>query len=142
LLESAMESAIQSDAEVHRLRRSLLAHGEGERLLEVLDKRLATNPEPASQARLLADMGEALDGLGRGGEALEAMIKAFSAMPSRVDLYEKAREIAKRNGATKKYVESVETVVDRLRRKDDPPLIANLLMKAGEALEQEGNDPK
>jgi len=142
LLESAMEAAIQSDAEVHRLRRSLLAHNEGERLLEVVEKRLATNPEPASQARLLADMGEALDALGRGNEALDAMIKAFSAMPSRVELYEKARNIAKRTNATQKYVESVEQVVDRLRRKDDPPLIAHLLMKAGEALEQEGGDLK
>src|SRR3569623_2716130 len=53
-----------------------------------------------------------------------------------------ARESARRTGATKKYVESVESGVDRLRRKDDPPLIANLLMKAGEALEQEGGDLK
>ena len=57
-----MEAAIQSDAEVRRLRRSLIAHGEGELLLKVLEKRLATNPEPHSQARLLADMAEALDG--------------------------------------------------------------------------------
>src|SRR5439155_7741187 len=78
LLESAMEAAIQSDAEVRRLRRSLLAHGEGERLIEVLEKRLATNPEAASQARLLADMAETLDGqLGRGNDALDALIKAF-----------------------------------------------------------------
>jgi tetratricopeptide (TPR) repeat protein len=142
LLESAIEAAIQSDTEVRRLRRSLLAHNEGERLLEVLNKRLATNPEPASQGRLLADMADALDGLGRGSEALDALIRAFSVVPSRLDLHDKAREIAKKTGATKKYVESVETVVDRLRRKDDPPLIANLLMRAGEAMEQEGGDLK
>src|SRR5207248_5004278 len=61
LLESAMETAIASDAEVRRLRRSLIAHNEGELLLKVLEKRLATNPEPHSQARLLSDMAETLD---------------------------------------------------------------------------------
>ncbi|MFT3696014.1 MAG: hypothetical protein QM831_22950 [Kofleriaceae bacterium] len=141
LLESAMESAIQSDAGVRRLRKSLLAHNEGQRLLEVLEKRLATNPEPQSQARMLGDMAEALDQqLNRPADALEALIKAINAVPSRLDLHDRARDLAKRNGGTKKYVEAIEAVVDRLRRKDDPPLIANILMRAGEALEQDAND--
>jgi len=141
LLESAMETAIQSDAEVRRLRRSLLTHGEGELLLTVLDRRLATNPEPHSQARLLSDMAETLDGqLGRHDEALDALIRAIGVMPSRTDLHERARELAKRTSQTKRFVDAVDAVVDRLRRKDDPPLIANLLMRAGEALEQDAGD--
>ena len=143
LLESAMESAIQSDAGVRRLRRSLLAHDEGQRLLEVLEKRLATNPEPQSQARMLGDMAEALDHqLNRPADALEALIKAINAVPSRLELHDRARELAKRIGATAKYVEAIESVVDRLRRKDDPPLIAQILMKGGEALEHDANDLK
>jgi len=141
LLESAMEAAIQSDAEVRRLRRSLIAHGEGELLLTVLERRLATNPEPHSQARLLSDMAETLDGqLQRHPEALEALIRAIGVMPSRTDLHERARELARRTGQSKRFVEAVDAVVDRLRRKDDPPLIANLLMRAGEALEQDAGD--
>lgn len=143
LLESAMESAIQSDAGVRRLRRSLLAHGEGQRLIEILEKRLATNPEPQSQARLLGDMAEALDQqLNRPNDALEALVKAINAVPGRLDLHDKARELAKRIGETKKLVEQIEQVVDRLRRKDDPPLIATILMKAGEALENDAGDLK
>ncbi len=140
LLESAMEAAIESDAEVRRLRRSLLAHDEGELLLKVLEKRLGTNPEPQSQARLLADMAEGLAQLDRGSEALDALFRAFNAVPTRVDLHERARELAKKLGQTKKFVDAVDAIVDRLRRKDDPPLIANLLMRAGEALEQDAND--
>ncbi len=140
LLESAMEAAIQSDAEVRRLRRSLLAHDEGELLLKVLEKRLGTNPEPQSQARLLADMAEGLAQLDRGSEALDALVRAFNAVPTRVDLHERARELAKKLGQTKRFVDAVDAIVDRLRRKDDPPLIANLLMRAGEALEQDSND--
>ncbi|HMG55540.1 MAG TPA: hypothetical protein VK601_18710, partial [Kofleriaceae bacterium] len=141
LLESAMEAAIQSDAEVRRLRRSLIAHGEGELLLKVLERRLATNPEPHSQARLLSDMAETLDvQLQRYNEALDALIRAIGVMPSRTDLHERARELAKRTSQTKRFVDAVDAVVDRLRRKDDPPLIANLLMRAGEALEQDAGD--
>ncbi|HMG20514.1 MAG TPA: hypothetical protein VK607_04325, partial [Kofleriaceae bacterium] len=141
LLESAMEAAIQSDAEVRRLRRSLIAHGEGELLLQVLERRLATNPDLHSQARLLGDIAETLDTqLGRHNEALDALIRAIGVMPSRTDLHERARELAKRTGQTKRFVDAVDAVVDRLRRKDDPPLIANLLMRAGEALEQDAGD--
>ncbi len=143
LLESAMESAVQSDAGVRRLRRSLIAHGEGQRLIEVLEKRLAMNPEAQSQASLLGDMAEALDlQLNRPEDALDALIKAVNAVPARVDLHDRAREIAKRTNQTKKFVEASTVLVDRLRRKDDPPLIANILMRAGEALEQESDDLK
>lgn len=140
LLESAMETAVQSDAEVRRLRRSLIAHDEGELLLKVLERRLGTNPESRSQARLLSDMAETLALLDRGAEALDALIRAINAMPAQIDLHEKARQLSKKLGQTQKFVDAVDAVVDRLRRKDDPPLIANLLMRAGEALEQDAND--
>src|SRR4029079_11239034 len=101
-------------------------------------KRLGTNPEPHSQARLLSDLADALDSqLERGSDALDALIRAMGAIPSRTDLHERARELAKRTSQTKRFVDAVDAVVDRLRRKDDPPLIANLLMRAGEALEQD-----
>ncbi|MEZ4363329.1 MAG: tetratricopeptide repeat protein [Kofleriaceae bacterium] len=142
-LESAMDAAVQSDAEVRRLRRSMLAHGAGESLLHVLEQRLKLSPEPASQARLLSDMAEVLDGsLGRAPEALAAMLRAVNIVPSRIDLYERARELAKRDGETRKFVDAVEAIVDRLRRKDDPPLIADLLMLAGDALEHDAGDPR
>ncbi len=142
LLESAMEAAVQSDAEVRRLRRSLLAHGEGELLIRLLEKRLETNPDAQSQARLLADMGETLAHLGRGSEALDATIRAINAMPTKLELHERARDLAKTNNETRKFVDAVEQVADRLKRKDDPPVIANLLMRAGEALEQDAGDLK
>lgn len=146
LLESAIDAAVQSDVEVRRLRRSLIAHGQAETLLRVLEMRLAQlaqsqTGEHASQARLLHDMAEVLDAnLGRTADGLDAMIKAFGHAPSRLDLHDKARAMAAKIGETKKYVEAVEAVVDRLRRKDDPPLVASLLLKAGEALEHDASD--
>ena len=141
LLESAMESAIQSDASVRRLRKALLGYNEGERLIELLEKRLATKLEPESQARTLAYLAEAFDQqLHRPQDALQALINAMNAAPTRIELHDRARDIAKRIGATAKFIAAVEAVVDRLRRKDDPPVIANILMRAGEALEQDAGD--
>ncbi|HUQ04792.1 MAG TPA: tetratricopeptide repeat protein [Kofleriaceae bacterium] len=141
LLESAIDAAVQSDGEVRRLRRSLIAHGEADTLLRVLEMRLAATSEAQSQARLYSDMADVLDGsLNRPADALEASIKAINLAPSRVDLHEKARLLAKRSGGTRKFVEAMETVVERLRRKDDPPLVAALLLKVGEALENDADD--
>ncbi len=141
LLESAVDAAVQSDVEVRRLRRSLIAHNEAETLMRVLELRLAATSEAASQARLYADMADVLDGsLARSADALDAIIKAINHAPWRLDLHDKAWLLARKSGETKKLVEAVETVVDRLRRKDDPPLVASLLLRAGEALENDAND--
>ncbi|HVV82915.1 MAG TPA: tetratricopeptide repeat protein [Kofleriaceae bacterium] len=143
LLESAIDAAIQSDVEVRRLRRSLLAHGEAETLLRVLQLRLGKSTEGVSQARLLGDMAAALDGpLGRPADALDAMLRAVQAAPDRLEMHDRARELAKKTGETKKYVDAVEVVVERLRRKDDPPLVAALLLRAGEALEHDAGDQR
>lgn len=142
-LDSAMDAAVQSDAEVRRLRRSLLTHGAGATLLHVLEQRLKLSAEPVNQARLLSDMAEVLDGsLGRTDDAVAAMLRAISIVPSRIELYEKTRVLAKRTNQTRRFVEAVEGIVDRLRRKDDPPLIADLLMLAGDSLELDAGDPR
>ncbi|MBP6836338.1 MAG: tetratricopeptide repeat protein [Kofleriaceae bacterium] len=142
LLESAIDAATQSDAEVRRLRRSLVAHGDQALLLKVLDLRLAQSPEAVSQAKLLADKADVLSSQGRGGDALDAMMKALQAVPGRLGLHEKARVLAREVGQTRRYVDAVEGLVDRLRRKDDPPLVADILMRAGQALEDDAGDPK
>ncbi len=141
LLESAIDAAVQSDVEVRRLRRSLIAHNEAETLLRVLELRLNATTEAASQARLYGDMADVLDGsLDRSADALDAIIKAINLAPSRLDLHDKGRVLAKKASGTKKFVDAVEVVVERLRRKDDPPLVAGILLKAGEALENDAND--
>lgn len=141
LLETAIETAVQSDAEVRRLRRSLLAHGEPETLLRVLDTRIESAEEPRSQAALLADKAEVLaDPLGRVDEALEALLEALRKDHLREDLHDRARSMAKRAGKPAAYVDVVKDITDNLRRKEDPPLVARQLMRAGEALEEDVGD--
>jgi len=140
LLESALDAAGQSDAEVRRFRRSLLAHNEGQLLLGVIEQRLKANTEAVSQARLLSDMAEVLLQLGRKDDALQAVIRATGLAPANPALHEQARTLARDVGKTSVFVEAAETLADKLRRKDDPPLIADILMRAGLALEEDAND--
>src|SRR5690606_33175174 len=62
LLESAMEAARQSDAEVLRLRRALTAHGAGDVLLRAVEARLPQSEGPSRVGLLLcaADAEELL----------------------------------------------------------------------------------
>lgn len=141
LLQSALEAAVQSDAEVRRLRRSLLAHGETETLLQVLRMRLEASEEGIGQAELLADIADVLDKhLGRPDEALAAILEALQKNPLRADLHDRARAMARAAGKSRDYVDTVKAIADSLRRREDPPLVARQLMRAGEAQEQDVGD--
>jgi tetratricopeptide (TPR) repeat protein len=140
LLESAIDAAVQSDAEVRRMRRSVLAHEQLETMLDVIDRRLKLASEAASVAKMQTDKADVLDRLGRADDAVDAMVKALQAMPGKVDLHDRTRALARKAGQTSRYVDAVNAVIDRLRRKDDPPLVADLLMRAGDALEHDAKD--
>lgn len=140
LLESALDAASQSDAEVRRFRRSLLAHNEGQLLLGVIEQRLKANTEAVGQSLLLSDMADVLLQLGRKDDALQAVIRATGLAPANTGLHEQARSLARDLGKTKAFVDAAELLADKLRRKDDPPLIADILMRAGLALEEDTKD--
>jgi len=141
LLETALETAVQSDAEVRRLRRALLAYGEAETLMRALQLRLESSDEAHSQAFLLIDLADVLDNsLSRSEDALDAQLKAMALVPDRLDLHDKARELARKVNNVDKYATAVESVTEHLRRKQDGPLVATLLMKAGDALEVDAGE--
>ncbi|MBP9088028.1 MAG: tetratricopeptide repeat protein, partial [Kofleriaceae bacterium] len=140
LLESALDAASQSDAEVRRFRRSLLAHNEGQLLLGVIEQRLKANTEAVGQSLLLSDMADVLLQLGRKDDALQAVIRATGLAPANTGLHEQARSLARDLGKINVFVDAAEVLADKLRRKDDPPLIADILMRAGLALEEDCKD--
>ncbi|MEM9490884.1 MAG: hypothetical protein AAGC55_17180, partial [Myxococcota bacterium] len=141
LLETALETAVQNDVEVRRLSRSLLAHGEAETLLRVFDMRLEASESSKSKAELLADKAAVLDQqLSRPDDALKVMLEALRLQPTRDDLHERALAMSQRAGKVTTYAESIVKIADNLRRKEDPPIIADLLMRAGDAIENESGD--
>ncbi len=141
LLESALEAATKSDAEVRRLRRALDAAGDAETLLKALEMRLDVAEETESRASLLADLAEVLDGkLHRSAEALDAQLRAIDLIPDRMELHDRARELSVKAAEVQRYVDCVDRTVEKLRRKKDAPLVATLLLKAGASLENDAGD--
>ncbi|MBP9087054.1 MAG: hypothetical protein KBG15_13115 [Kofleriaceae bacterium] len=85
-------------------------------------------------------MAEVLLQLGRKDDALQAVIRATGLAPANTGLHEQARSLARDLGKTNVFVDAAEVLADKLRRKDDPPLIADILMRAGLALEEDCKD--
>ena len=136
LLDSAMEAAAASDVEVHRLRRTLLKSGEGETLLKALEKRLENAENDESRVLLFTDIAKLLEEvLERPAEAVGPRLQAFGLSPAEKKLARAARRAAEAHDELQKYVECVTDVVNKLRRKKEAPLAADLLMDAGEVLE-------
>ena len=139
LLESAMEAARQNDVEVARFRRALVAHKDGDPLLKVVEARLAVAEEPAVKARLLSFAAEADELMGRPGDALGRLLQAMELEPGRMDLHGRARELARAAGQLGRYLEVASAELDKMRRREDAPRVAELSMELGKMAEDEGS---
>ena len=139
LLESAMEAARQSDVEVARFRRALHAHGDGDPLLKVVEARLATAEDPAARARLLSYAAEADELMNRPGEALGRLLQAMEIEPGRMDLHGRARGLARAAGQLGRYLEVASAELEKMRRREDAPRVAELSMELGKLAEDDDN---
>ncbi|HKE18580.1 MAG TPA: tetratricopeptide repeat protein, partial [Kofleriaceae bacterium] len=141
LLESALEAARQSDAEVARLRRVLVEHKQGDLLLKAIEARLGHSEDPASRAQLLMYAAEAeADLLGRPDAALERLLEAMTLAPGRADLHARARDAAIKAGALTRYLDAATAELERMRRKQEAPRVARLAMALGQLAEEEARD--
>lgn len=141
LLESALESATASTEEVEALSRVLEQHGDRELLLRAIRMRLeASHEDPEAQTRGLSALADVLDALGRSEEALESRLDALEHAPGKPELHDVTRATALKVGETERYVERIVTLVDQGRRREDAALVADLLLRAGAAVEKDLGD--
>lgn len=141
LLESALSTAAQHDEEAKRFTKDLLARGAVDLALRAVDMRLAAVDSPESEAAMLARKALVLaDHLGRGEEALEALLRAVSLAPEQAGLHERARALAKKMSAVPRYAEVLSTLADKQRRKEEAPFKAELLLRLGEVTEVDVGD--
>src|SRR5690606_31210892 len=86
LLESVIEAASASDAEVRRLKRTLLEHKEYELLARVLRSRIALSEGTESKTELLTSVADLLEGpLDDPQGALEARLTCLELQPENQD---------------------------------------------------------
>ena len=140
LLESALDAARQSDAEVLRLRRVLTDADSAEVLLRATMARLEATEDPAARAALLAHAAEAEKTLGRPDKALDRLLEALAIEPARLELHEKAQELAREAGALGRYLEEATTQLGQMRRKEDGPVVGQLALKLGHLAEDDDGD--
>lgn len=136
LLDSAVQTAAQNDLETRRLKHMLLERGEPALLIRVLEQRLSQVQDPATEAEVLADLADVLEtGLNRPEEALEARLKALVAAPALEALHEATLRVATATQGLPRYVETLRTLLERARRKEDAVLVSDLALRAGAVFE-------
>ena len=141
LLDSAFEAAAHDAGAFARVRERLGGRGELGPLGAALEKRAAAAKSPSDQAAAYREIADVRTQLGDDAGAFEAVLSALQAMPEDTALHERARAVARAAGLTERYLEVVETVVDRRRRREDGPLVAKLLLTAGDIVEKDLADP-
>ncbi len=135
LLESAVQTAVHSEEETARLKLLLSARGDSALLLRVLEQRLIQVSDPAAEAAARSDLADVLEQLDRKPEALEERLRALSSAPERDALHRKALSAAEAAGELRKYAETVRTLYERARRKEEVSLSSELALRAAAVYE-------
>lgn len=141
LLESALSTAAQHDAEAERFKKDLIARGQVDVALRAIEMRLAAVDSPESEARMLAHKAELLaEHLDRGAEALDALLRAITLAPQEAPLHERTRALAKRLGEVQRYADALGELATKSRRKDEAEAAAGLWLRLGEVTEADLGD--
>jgi tetratricopeptide (TPR) repeat protein len=141
VLDSAFEAAAHDAREFDRLRQRLGARGELAALASALDKRAAAAKTREEQAAAYREIAEVRAQQGELPAAFEAQLMAVQAMPDETPLQERARTLAREAGLTERLLSALESVAERRRRRDDGPLVAKILLVAGDIVEKDLADP-
>jgi lipopolysaccharide biosynthesis regulator YciM len=139
-LDSALARALHDPAEARHVQAALLAAGDGEIVLGLLEKRRAAANLAADEAAVVCELAEVLEKLGRGDEALEVLLKTVEKVPENATAHTQARALAAKLGQAGRYLDAVTKAADQLRRANDAPRLADLLLRAGEVSEQDLRD--
>lgn len=144
LLESALESATQSDDEARRFQRALLRRGEVDVLMRVLDTRLSLVTDKAVEGEIHALRAEVLEKhIDKPQEALEAALTSVELDPRVAEVHAHARALSVRCEQLPRYIDLLAKLADTAGRKKarkDRVLSAELTLRMGEAVEQEMED--
>ncbi len=140
LLETAIQTATQDDREAAKLQRTLRKHGDTSLLIRVLRSRLSHGPEGELRAQILGELATALDGADQGRDALELRLQALQDAPTSAALHEAVAEQAARQDQSRRYIDTMIGLVDRIRRKQEAGLAADLLMRSATITERELHD--
>jgi hypothetical protein len=93
-MDSAMAAALQSPDEAQRLQEALVARGEVERAVQLLERRAAAAATGADEARVLCDRAKLFRGLDRLEDAMASVALALDKAPDLAEAHDLGRNIA------------------------------------------------
>jgi tetratricopeptide (TPR) repeat protein len=94
----------------------------------------------ADEATVVCELAEVLEKLGRSDQALEGLLAIVEKVPDSTNAHAQARALAAKLGQAGRYLDAVTKAADQLRRANDAPRLADLLLRAGEVSEQDLRD--
>jgi len=136
-LEQAIARALHDPVEARRIQAALLADGDHETLLALLAKRRSAAAQITEEATVVCELAAVLDKIGRSDEGLSALLDILARVPDSADAHNLARSIAGKTGGSDAYLTAVSTASDKLRRADDAPCLADLLLRAADVAEKD-----
>ena len=140
LNESAIAVAMRGGIEAKKLQRALKAHGDHKQLADLLEVRLREVVEDAERGEILAELANLREHDGKPEEAFELRVKALADDPSDAVLLQRTHEQAVELGQLGRYVDVLQGLVEKRRRKEDAVLAANLWLRLAEIAELELKD--
>ncbi len=136
-LESAIARALHDPAEARRIQAVLLADGDHDTLLALIDKRRAAATHVNDEALVVCERAGVLEAIGRGEEGLSVVLEILVKVPDSAEAHTLARGIAVRVGKAEAYLDAVAAAADKLRRADDAGTLADLLLRAADVAEKD-----
>ncbi len=140
LNESAIAVAMRGGIEAKKLQRALKAHGDHEQLADLLEVRLREAAPGAEKAEILAELANLREHDGKPEEAFELRLKALADDPNDAELLSRAQEQAVELEQLGRFVDVLEALVEKRRRKEDAVLAADLWLRLAEIAELELKD--
>jgi tetratricopeptide (TPR) repeat protein len=136
-LESAIARALHDPVEARRIQAALLADGDNETLLALLSKRRTSAAHINDEALVVCELASVLEKIGRADEGLSVLLDILSKVPDSAEAHTLARGLAFRLGKAEAYLDAVTGAAEKLRRADDAPCLADLLLRAADVAEKD-----
>ncbi|MCA9649880.1 MAG: tetratricopeptide repeat protein [Myxococcales bacterium] len=140
LVESALEALADDDSQADDLQRSLVARGEHDLLLRVLQTRLGSVKNDRRRAEVLATLAELYEGpLQDAQKALDTRLEALEQDPGSPVHHDHAHALAVRLEQLDRYIETVDSLLEKSRRNTDVYVRCELLLRLGGAMQTRGD---
>ena len=136
-LDLAIARALHDPVEARRIQAALLADGDHDTLLALLAKRRAAAAQVTEEALVVCELASTLQKIGRRDQALSSLLEILARVPDSAEAHRLAHDIAVDSGRADAYLGAVAAATEKLRRADDAPCLADLLLRAAEVAEKD-----